>query len=372
MSGTRALWTDGQAVTTPDLQRGADAAAAADDLTYEALLPITANVGTLRRVLPLVPDDESGTPQVLVAAATFGLVTVGPALYEAAAETPAGSDVMKVVLAGRLREAYTSTVPIAANASGGPRTDLLYAVLSRATGAAQSRRVKGVDGQVSSVAIAVESSAQVLFVLAEGTTSAPAAGAGAYHFPLARITVPDGYVEGTTLTPSQIVQAWERAWVPATTVRAITGSEFGDGVAGVIEPVTTPPGWSRFGAEMRFAVVFKHVGNGASAWTLSDRIGRLDWRNRLVRFSLVRAVAHGAEYPSAHSVTTPGASVSETSSWLFTGTATGTIWTSARGFVLALGITGGLLQLSKPAGAAADGASGDDWLLVIETMDRFV
>jgi hypothetical protein len=90
-----------------------------------------------------------------------------------------------------------------------------------------------------------------------------------------------------------------------------------------------------------------------------------------VRFSLVRAVAHTGEYPAAHAVTAPGASVSETSSWLFTGTATGTIWTSARGFVLA--INSGSLRLSKPAGTAADdGVNGDNWILMIETTDRLI
>lgn len=279
-----------------------------------------------------------------------------------------------IALAARDRQGTQTVAKIGANGTGVPRTDLIYAMVTRTASAGAARKVKSVTGEITSPALTVETKPTVSYVIAAGTTAAPADTSTAWNLPLATITVPAGYTEGTVILVSQITQVWLRSFVPASAVRSVFGAAFGAsgvGVPGVLEPLAPEPDWSRFGSERTFVTAFTHKANGAGTAFLADRFGNLAWINRIVRFSMIRAVSHAGVYPAPAGVTLPGASVSESSGWLFVGTSNGTIWTSARGFVLSL--DGGYLKVGKPAGTAADDVTnGDNWLLIVETMDRFI
>lgn len=367
MSGTRSVWTDGQAVTTPDLQRSADAAAVADDLVFSALLPAPGGGGVGKRILSLSSGDEpGGWSQVLVNPGSGGTLSVYAALYEVGLLV--GSE-YSIALAARAPTGIQTVATIAANSTGFSRTDLLYAVVQRSATPGASRKVKTVTSAVITSTLVVETNPTVTFVIATGTTSAPADSTSAWNFPLATITVPTGYVEGTTILSSQIAQIWTRAFVPASAVRSVFGATFGAGLPGILQPVAPEPSWKCFGAASEYVVPFRHIANGAGAVILADRLA-IWWKNRIVRFMMVRAVAHSGEYPAPGAVTLPGSSVSDGSGWVYTGTTNGTLWTSANGFVLA--INNNYLTLSKPAGAAPSDAAGDHWLLIVETMDQFL
>lgn len=374
MSGTRALWYDGEAVTTPDLQRVSDAAAVADDLVFEALASMTGVPagGGAKRVLPLWPEVEGGEPQVLVTpGGTAGKVRMAPALYLVGAGGGLGSGaVSSVPLAARLR-ATTEPTPLFASAGGSARTDLLYATVQRVVTEHDSRKQKDAAGQVSTQAFDLETQAQVTLQIAQGTTSAPGDSSTAWNFPLAEVALPSTFVEGDPIDAAWITQVWVRAMTPAHTARRAIGAELGTAAAGVITVSQPGQSWRRFGASLVAVVPFKHAGDGAGTATLDGDLASIDWRNRLVRLSLVRATVDGSAYKRPHEVTTRGASISEDSGWIHTGASVGALWTSARGFVV--GIDGiGTLTLAKPAGDPPDDGGGDHWILIVEALDRFV
>jgi hypothetical protein len=372
MSGERTLWLEGVAVVDLDLQRLADGAARADDLAAELVAEGSIGVtSVLRRVLPLEGTEDYATSaaQLLIQSVGGGILSIAPALYQAFLRDTLAT-VPRLVMGARSRQ-VVQTDPLSANPGGAPRTDLLYATVTQVNAAPQSRRFKAPSGAVSTQAIVLSSTPTVVFSVSEGS-GYPAEGAGSYVFPLAEIVVPAGYTEFTTIDPSWIRQVWRRTFAPPFLHRAITGSAFGSGnVAQLTRVAGIEPDWGRFGGARKFCVPFRHVGDAATVFPLGDRVGAIDWRQRLVRFSLVRAVAQSTQYVPPHSVTAPGASVTEDSGYRYTGTASGTVWTSARGFELSM--LGNALRISKPGGAAPDdGANGDCWLLVIETTDQFV
>lgn len=343
MTGERkALWNVGQIITDEDMQGAADAAEDVALRIWETLAAARSSLGGASKILIPLDGEPNGIafeqgkhdPAVLA----YGVP--GPAGYvrvkrfrAVIGAATADANTTPIAITGRT-PSWTNVGPIAANASGLDRVDLIVARVQIDASKTASRLVLDpVTKQKSSQSIVLERAATIVLEVIVGTPGAGAPPApadnivtGVYYVPIARVPVADGYTVGTII-PTQLEQRWPRGGVHQRVLAPVAPL---DGADAYVNPMPEGP-WSLRAIE-RYGVIHHAV---TDTFELSSPLnaGGIDWRRRLVRIRLVRPVSHGAVPGSDKSPVPPlvvlsGAEVSFDSGWRFAGTdGAGAIWT---------------------------------------------
>lgn len=202
----------------------------------------------------------------------------------------------------------TASLQFAANSSGQPRWDLVYAVMSvDANGPTASRRQKAAsNGSVSVASVAQWLTSPVTVGIVQGTPGAtptppaiPTDSGTNYNFPLAYVRIVNGFTSAYTLSSRDI-----RSFATST-------SRFRKPHGPVIEPATgnndlqgtyaTNFGWAAASAGVRPGPFMPPdwIGNGKSVLVAIDQNNAsgshadqaivdnsIDWRNRIIRCDL--------------------------------------------------------------------------------------
>jgi hypothetical protein len=234
----RGVWNDGQALTTPELQRPNDVGAGADDRLLEVLYPPGSNQKT---IIPLLAS-FAATPLLIVPGVTNGTLKLQPCQLVAGDATNQQAIDLSVNLQAALQSAL-----IASNSSGSTRVDLLYATISRTvpanigsppagaayaglgvastgTGAQQARSVKDVSsGIVTTQTINIYDVPTVTLTVLQGTPgsgapSLPADSSTAFNFSLATISIATGYTSGTAINQAWVMATWLAAIMTAPSI----------------------------------------------------------------------------------------------------------------------------------------------------------
>lgn len=340
MSGRKVLIPAGIGVVDVDLQRIADAAAGADDHALELLMfPGGATGAALKRVAPLfnelrtpptvggAADPSFTNPRRLCADAgyfggTVGRLRVLPCLLQVVAASTE-PDAQRVTVTGLLAAAL-DTGTFGSNSSGSSRTDLVYATVAWATPTAgrRARRVKDTTtGVVTTGDVNVYAELEVsLTILPNATVSSlPGDGASSWNFPIAEVTVPNGYTSGGLL--ANVRQKWDRACLNPQMMRGVRAgvrTAFTNADAGLADADLV--NGSRFADHRIVRTSFRHT--AANALVTLDQ--GLDWRYREARVTLIRAATHTpggiyGEFPPPDAITVGGTSVQFETGWTHTG-----------------------------------------------------
>lgn len=227
--------SNGQAVITDDLNLLGETAALADDRLLADFLRLTPYDGTARKaVIPYGHATSGRAPLVDVAGAT-GSVNVYPFRAIIGSRTFAGAsvldnwrDIRSAVVVGSTLGVLYKQVSFAANASGNPRWDLVYAAVAvEADSATVTRKVKDPTSKViASQSVVVTKTNTVTIGVTTGTPGAsptpPAITAdsgGTYYIPLAYVRVPNGFTAASTVDIKDIAVV-----APVATLSPVTGA----------------------------------------------------------------------------------------------------------------------------------------------------
>lgn len=282
-------WTDGEALTTIELQRSASIGAQADDAALAALLtPGSAQ----KRIVPLSEETASVNPRLLaIPSPTTGAVRVQPALFVAG-----GVALPNNIAASCRQETALDTALIASN-GGATRYDLVYATLRFATSVTGSRKVKDVGtGVVSTKTPPLEVAPQVTMTVlpnvgnvtplatmpADSTDSTLSAYQpyGVYNFPIALITVANGYTAGSAIAQSTIAPLWVGGWVQPHRVRGLRVMSINAGAAAEKASVSLT---DRLGALQQFMTPFKFLPSTSTSPSGGPVLdASIDWRRRII------------------------------------------------------------------------------------------
>lgn len=311
MSAERAIWNDGQGLATPDLQRGCNDAGAADDRAHEVYLTPGA---VQKKVMPLLDETATQIPQYLAIPSAAGLTPAGVngAVRLLACELVAGSpsNTQAIALAGNL-QAPLDTVAITSNSSGSTRYDLIYATLNRAVTVSGTRKIKSAtDGSLSSQTVNLADAPTITLGVNVGfltgatppTTAqinaatpadtAPSSSTfGSFNFPIAYVTVANGYSSGTVLFQNSsggstyLTQCWAGGFIRRHRVESYRAATLiGSGIAEAPKSVAVT---TRTGAAISIkSPVYvlpatKLVGtDNLSTWPVLDN--SIDWRYRII------------------------------------------------------------------------------------------
>lgn len=333
------LWPVGQVITDEDLNRASELADDIATRVWEALVAERSTTSDATRVV--LPLDEA-TGEVLVGEPSRLVVGLpGPAGYVrvkrfrvvVGAKLADAADVTPIALTART-PTHANVGPFASNASGLDRADLVVARVRAIDDESRPRlRIDPATKQKATDPAYQLRRAVIELQVVQGTpgvgTPAPPADdhvAGEYFVPLARVDLPDGYTTGTVI-PDNVPQLWPRGGVHR---RLVAPGEVMVGFGAGATPAPQPSWSDESGARW---CEFVHVSAGALELGAPSDVRGIDWRNRLVRLSLVRAVDHTGvggvdRWPSIASATRAGASVSVDSGWRLTGgnAASFTLW----------------------------------------------
>jgi hypothetical protein len=379
MSGPLKNWTDGEGIVTPELQRAADAAAAADDLILRALVPPgAAGASTYgKRVLPLVEETASVNPRQLVyPSGTAGKAKVRPFQLIVGAKDIVAPDVADVILAGARLTEFESTV--FGNTSANNRCDVLYALIQR-SGTTASRKVKDpTTGIVSTQSITIYKDVAISFGIQVGSEgggapvpSLPSDTSTAWYVALAEVRLAHPFVGGALTHgyalggagTGRIAQVWPGSWIADQRLRRHQGFTSVVNSSGVVASATQTT--ERSGAGARCVFTIRQVTGSANYYKLDTT---RDWRGRLVRARVVKLTPAGT---APHAVTAAGAPTSDLDTGSrMTGTDGADFWTSGGSptpiYLRANSSTGALEIKFDNAGAP------DEWVIDIEATDQFL
>ena len=355
MSGIQGQFPPGLGVVDEDLQRIADVAAAGEDRALSLLgAPGGADGATrIKRVIPLhdelrAPMSVGGTPlpqwnnpRVLCSAAAYhggaaGIVRTLPF----AAEIVPVSTVPAAQLApfiARL-DAFADVGPFGTTAGG--RVDTIYATVTREvpTLGLRDRRIKNpTTGAVATASTTVYRQPVVTLHIAVGTEASftpgavPADGVESYNVKLAEVWLPAGYTSGGNLYDGSggfIRQKWERGGIRNSAIAHVRSGQGMDYTGGADGGVGVEVGNSSRGCEYHVVrSIFRHT--AVTARITLDR--GIDWRNRLVRITLLRTAAQSVLSPyglypppggvasGGPAIAVGGASNVVDTGWVFTG-----------------------------------------------------
>lgn len=210
---------NGQSVLQADLNAMGETAALADDRVLAELLRTTPYDGTTiaRGILPYA-HDKSGTGALVAPNGATGNVKVNPFRAIIGSRTAVATDAKKNWRDIRSAIAVGSTTlhqtaSFAANASGNPRWDLVYAAVTvDATTASVTRKVKNpttkaITGQslVTQIATTVALGVQAGTAAASPSPPAiPADAGGTYYIPIAYVRIPNGFGASSTVLTTDI------------------------------------------------------------------------------------------------------------------------------------------------------------------------
>jgi hypothetical protein len=313
MSLIRPIWNDGQGLATPDLQRGGDAAGAADDHVYETVFTPGA---VQKRVTPLLEETATVNPRLLTIPSTPSLSPAGAngAVRVQPCQLIAGSPTsqQQIALAATSYTGLDSAL-ITSNGSGSIRYDLIYATVYRAVSVSGTRKIKSAtDGTLSSQSIALADVAAVTLgtnvgfltgatapTLSQINAALPADTApssatfGSFSFPLCFVTVANGYSSGTVLAQNSaggstyITQAWSGGAMQGHRVRGPRPASIYYGVASekpTSALTTGVQGAERWGSDgARFFAHFKVLPASSNAIATAAVVDNsIDWRRRFI------------------------------------------------------------------------------------------
>lgn len=210
---------NGQQVQQQDFAGIGETSGLADDRVLAELLRLPPYTGTVAK--GILPYGYAGaTPGTVVPNGAAGSVLVNPFRAIVGARTAVGTDAQKAwrdirsglaVAAGDT--SLTHTVSLAANSSGNPRWDLVYASVTVDTnGPSVVRKVKDPTTKVvTSQTVATYKVTSVTIDKVTGTASAtpaypatPTDAGGVYYIPLAYVRVPNGFNGTSTVDPHDI------------------------------------------------------------------------------------------------------------------------------------------------------------------------
>jgi hypothetical protein len=240
------ILNNGQEVQISDLNLMAQAASAADDQVFAELFRLepfnTLGAGVAAKaILPYAVRNAFLEYPNITAHATVanagggGAVAVQPFKAIVGTRTSAGvstnlanwTDVRTQFYVGTLG-ANTTNVVLAANASGNPRFDLVYAAVAIDVATANvTRFVKNSTTKVVSIqSLSVSLATTVSLGVVQGTPQAnplppglPADAGGTYYLGLAAVRVPNGFNAGSTVSPRDI-----RDLAPTAPISRSTGA----------------------------------------------------------------------------------------------------------------------------------------------------
>lgn len=307
MSSSNAInWSDGQAVTTEDLNAMANDSAIADDRVSRVLYPPPATGGAAygKRIMPLFEETSSRAPyQLVVPGATNGRVKTRPFFAEVGEPNISSPNLPDILLAGTLEDELQTPASFANTTTPSQsRIDLVYALIKRGS-TQEQREQRDSANQTSLQQFTVRKPLEITLGVQIGTEavtpsapSLPADSSSAWYIPLAYVTLVHPY-SGGAITQSQITQAWPAAWIPQTrTQRFRPASCMANAYSAGVNGRASTDMSERFGAALSVAANIQHAVNSAS-WVVID--SNADWRYRIVKVSALRLGATPASTSAA-------------------------------------------------------------------------
>jgi hypothetical protein len=307
------LASNGQQLQQQDVNSLGEAAALVDDRVFAELFRMAPyNGSTVSR--GIMPYRHAGTGEVATVApnGASGTVLVSPFRALVGSRTAVGTDSKKnwrdirsSIFLGSTT-ALTQAVSIAANASGNPRWDLVYAAVAvDANGPTVTRKVKDPTTKViSSQSVVTTKVTSVTVAVSAGTAAAsptppatPADSGSTYYIPLAYVRVPNGFGASSTVATTDIADIAPHLSLstatggtslrPATANKTPTTAQLQSWGATGSRPATVMPA-SMVGSES----ILIAVDMSTATDTVVDTG---DWRNRVTRFMTVTR-ATGADF----------------------------------------------------------------------------
>lgn len=217
------LTLNGQQLQQQDVNLLGQVAGLADDRVFAELFRMVPFDGTnaSKGILPYAFSAAAATPTVVPNGAT-GTVAVNPFRAFVGSRTAVGTDATKnwrdvrsTIFIGS-SSSLSLAVALAANSSGSPRWDLVYAAITPDTnGPTVSRKVKDPATKVittQSVVTALDTTVSIGVIAGTPATfpsfpALPSDAAGTYYIPLAYVRVPNGFNATTTVAPVAIAEA---------------------------------------------------------------------------------------------------------------------------------------------------------------------
>lgn len=309
---------NGQEIQKQDIDQWSENAALADDRVLAELLRVSPGAA-VKAVLPFTfqkavigPGDVAHTSETAVVAPGTGAVYVAPFRAVVGSRTGANTDALKWwrdirsgIFVGTGADAPAWKVPIAANASGNPRWDVVYAAVAIDLPAATiARKVKDPGTlQVSPQNVPPYKSTVVTIGVAQGTPDAnpnkpgvPADSGGTYYIALAYVRVPDGFTAASVVSRSDVYDV-----SPAIALSAAMGAKVlrpADGVSSISGDRESFQPWpisgnrpgaflpsTMQGGEDRIVPIDMNAST-PSAQNGSILDSSVDWRHRYFRWSL--------------------------------------------------------------------------------------
>ncbi len=313
---------NGQSVLEEDLNLLGETSALADDRVFAELFRMTPYDGsTVRKgVLPSGHDTSGRMPLVAGNGAT-GSVLVNPFRAFIGSRAAVATDAKKNWRDVRSAISIGSTalgqqVSFAANSSGNPRWDLVYASITVDGNAASVTRKKKdpTTKVISAASVVTQLATSAALAVQQGTAAAsptwpavPADSGGVYRIPIAYVQIPNGFGASSTVTNGQIAAV---APVVRMNVAGFAGPEPANchftsgssclttakvqawGSSGTKPPIFLPSGMSG-GQQL---LIYLDLATGSETHASGAIVDTRDWRNRFVKWSLVVA-APGATVP---------------------------------------------------------------------------
>lgn len=303
------LTTNGQQVTQADLNNLGTVAALDGDRVFAELFRMVPFDGSTvsRGILPYGTETSANVALVAPNGAS-GNVTVSPFRAFIGSRTTVGTDakanwrdIRCAVAVGTTTLAQT--VAIAANASGNPRWDLVYALVSiGANETTATRKIKSPTTKViSSSSVVTTTVDKVTLGALAGTPAAspvfpatPADSGSNYYIPLAYVRVPSGFGATSTVLTTGIAAAAPILRMPTATgcsmrvcdslSAASTAQQQAWGSSGTRPKWWLPPDIT--GTESLFVFLDLHDASSAN-WSHRDGdvIDSRDWRGRLIKWT---------------------------------------------------------------------------------------
>lgn len=419
MSQERAIWNDGQGLATPDLQRPANDAGAADDRVYEVLVTPGA---VQKKILPLSEESATVNPRLLAIPSAVGLTPAGVngaiRLMPCALVAGSAASTQQISLEATLY-APLDTAAIGSNSSGSTRYDLVYATINRAVTTTGTRKIKSAtDGTLSSQTVNLaDNAATTLSVnagfLTGGTPptqaqinaalpadTAPSSSTfGSFNFPIAYVSVFNGYASGAVIgsnpTFSALTQCWPGGAIAQNRVRGARPMSIYYGAAAekvssvLSNNVALAERWSGNGNQFfSHFKILSTTGATINAGVVLDN--SIDWRNRIVYgfwAFLTSAVSMPLEGSAATGNITPSTATGTNPQPVLDSHVLPISWTgpginapafslqysnSGSPVTISLGVTtAGVLMAARSTGAPAN-VGGDVIVLVLYASDQLL
>jgi hypothetical protein len=321
---------NGQSVLQADLNALGEASGLADDRVFAELFRMLPYNGSSpsRGIIPYA-HSTSGTTATVAPNGASGSVLINPFRSVIGPRTAVGTDAKKnwrdvrsAIAVGST--ALTQTQAIAANASGNPRWDLIWAAVAVDVNAATvARKVKDPTTKlISSQAVVTTVQTTVTIGISAGTPAAspvwpavPSDAGGVYYIPLAYVRVPNGFGASSTVLPTDIATQ-----APILSISRGTGAS-SVGVADQQYAVSTArqQAWGASGTRPNIwmppdmsggstVVCYFDFSNATPAnWSHPNGglVDSRDWRGRLCRYTMMVRGSSGTDASPAWNSATP-------------------------------------------------------------------